>query len=289
MNSQNYPKTAPPQTQETQPGIESKMNPMPIFDNSSITSSQRLKGKIAIITGGDSGIGKAVAIRFAKEGAKVAVVYHKDEIEDAKKTESEIKKVHGECLLLEADLKEPTMSKEIVEKTLEAFGRINILVNNAAVQFPQKQIENITDKDFHHTFAVNFFAPFYLTRAVVPHLKAGDCIINTSSVTAYEGNEQLLDYSSSKGALRAFTQSLSMNLVSKGIRVNSVAPGPIWTPLIPASFDAKKVSEHGSKVPMKRMGQPVELTGAYVLLASEEGSYMSGTTIHVNGGTITNS
>lgn len=283
-----FPKTAKPQTQKKQPGIESQMDPKPIYDHPEYNNgSGRLKNKVAIITGGDSGIGRAVALAFAKEGAKVVVVYY-DETEDANETKQAIEQAHGECLLIQGDLTNPSFAQDIVNQTLAKFNQINILVNNAAVQYPQNEITQIKDEDLHKTFAVNYFGTFYLTRAVVPHLTEGDSIINTTSVTAYEGNETLLDYSSTKGALTAFTRSLASNLAKKGIRVNAVAPGPIWTPLIPASFDAQKVSQHGANVPMKRMGHPVELAGAYVLLASNEGSYMSGITIHVNGGTIIN-
>lgn len=283
-----FPKTATPQTQTKQPGIESQMDPKPIYDHPEYNNgSGRLKNKVAIITGGDSGIGRAVALAFAKEGAKVVVVYY-DETEDANETKQAIEQAHGECLLIQGDLTNPSFAQDIVNQTLAKFNQINILVNNAAVQYPQNEITQIKDEDLHKTFAVNYFGTFYLTRAVVPHLTEGDSIINTTSVTAYEGNETLLDYSSTKGALTAFTRSLASNLAKKGIRVNAVAPGPIWTPLIPASFDAQKVSQHGANVPMKRMGHPVELAGAYVLLASNEGSYMSGITIHVNGGTIIN-
>ncbi|WP_343290332.1 SDR family oxidoreductase [Turicibacter bilis] len=283
-----FPKTAKPQTQTKQPGIESQMDPKPIYDHPEYNNgSGRLKNKVAIITGGDSGIGRAVALAFAKEGAKVVVVYY-DETEDANETKQAIEQAHGECLLIQGDLTNPSFAQDIANQTLAKFNQINILVNNAAVQYPQNEITQIKDEDLHKTFAVNYFGTFYLTRAVVPHLTEGDSIINTTSVTAYEGNETLLDYSSTKGALTAFTRSLASNLAKKGIRVNAVAPGPIWTPLIPASFDAQKVSQHGANVPMKRMGHPVELAGAYVLLASNEGSYMSGITIHVNGGTIIN-
>ena len=283
-----FPKTAKPQTQTKRPGIESQMDPKPIYNHPEYNNgSGRLKNKVAIITGGDSGIGRAVALAFAKEGAKVVVVYY-DETEDANETKQAIEQAHGECLLIQGDLTNPSFAQDIVNQTLAKFNQINILVNNAAVQYPQNEITQIKDEDLHKTFAVNYFGTFYLTRAVVPHLTEGDSIINTTSVTAYEGNETLLDYSSTKGALTAFTRSLASNLAKKGIRVNAVAPGPIWTPLIPASFDAQKVSQHGANVPMKRMGHPVELAGAYVLLASNEGSYMSGITIHVNGGTIIN-
>lgn len=289
MNT-TFPKTAPPQTQPTQPGIEAKMNPQPIYEHDDYDNKgYKLKDKVAIITGGDSGIGRAVAVAYAKEGAKIAIVYHPNETDDATVVKKAITEVGGECLLIEGDLTQPQFADEIITKTLSQFGKINILVNNAAVQYPQQDISQISDEDLQHTFAINYFAPFYLTRAAVEHFTIGDCIINTTSVTAYEGNEQLLDYSSTKGALTAFTRSLAINLAPKGIRVNAVAPGPIWTPLIPASFDEQKVAEFGTKVPLGRMGQPVELAGAYVLLASQDGSYMSGATIHVNGGTITGS
>jgi NAD(P)-dependent dehydrogenase (short-subunit alcohol dehydrogenase family) len=289
MSTNKFPKTPPAQTQNEQPGIESQMNPRPIFCDPEYEQVQKLKDKVTIITGGDSGIGRAVAIRFAKEGAKLVIVHHHLETDDATDVKKMIEEKGGECLLIAGELGQLKFAEEIVEKTLEKFGKINILINNAAVQFPQKEITDINEKDLHHTFAVNYFGTFYLSRAVVPHLTMGDCIINTTSVTAYEGNETLLDYSSTKGALTSFTRSLAMNLAKKGIRVNAVAPGPIWTPLIPASFDAQKVAEFGSKTPLGRMGQPVELAGAYVLLASADGSYMSGTTLHINGGTIINS
>jgi len=289
MTTKIFPQKVPGQTQSTQPGIESQMNPLPIYEHEGDAVEGKLENKVAIITGGDSGIGRAVALAYGKEGAKVTIVHHPREIDDATVVKNKIEQAGSQCLLIEGDLTDSTFANQIVSKAIETFGQINILVNNAGVQYPQKDIEAITNEDLHETFAVNYFATFYLTRAVVPHLTAGDCIINTTSVTAYEGNEQLLDYSSTKGALRSFTQSLAMNLAKKGIRVNAVAPGPIWTPLIPASFDEKKVSEFGSTVPLGRMGQPVELAGAYVLLASTDGSYMSGTTIHVNGGTITDS
>ena len=290
LDKKPFIKTAPPQIQTAQPGIESKMEPTPIFEHPNyIQLGTRLKDKVAIITGGDSGIGRAVAIAYAREGAKIVIIHCEKEYDDAAVVKEIIETAKGECLLIEGDLAKPQFSEEIVKKTLEHFKEINILVNNSAVQYPKDEIMDITDEDLHRTFDVNFFGTFYLTRAVVPHLRDGDSIIMTTSVTAYEGSGSLLDYSSTKGALTAFTRSLSANLAPKGIRVNAVAPGPIWTPLIPASFDAQRVAAHGSGVPLKRVGQPVELVGAYILLASIEGSYMTGTTIHVNGGTITNS
>jgi len=290
LDKKNFPKTAPPQIQTSQPGIESKMEPTPIFEHPDyIQQGTRLKDKVAIITGGDSGIGRAVAIAYAREGAKIVIVYCSNEYDDAAETKKIIEDASAECLLIEGDLAKPQFSTEIVNKTLEKFKKINILVNNSAVQYPQDEIMNITDEDLHRTFDVNYFGTFYLTRAVVPHLTEGDSIIITTSVTAYEGNATLLDYSSTKGALTSFTRALSANLAPKGIRVNAVAPGPIWTPLIPASFDAQRVAQHGANVPLKRVGQPVELVGAYILLASAEGSYMTGSTIHINGGTITSS
>ena len=290
MNSSDkpFPKVAPPQTQTNQPGIESLMDPKPVYEHPDYqVQGKKLKDKVAIVTGGDSGIGRAVAIAFAKEGARVAVVHYANEYDDAAEVKKFIENFGSECLLLEGDLARPQFADEIVKRVIEQYKQINILVNNAAVQFPQKSISQIKDAELLHTFNVNFFGTFYLTRAIVPHMTCGDSIINTTSVVAFEGNETLLDYTATKGALTSFTYALAKQLAPKGIRVNAVAPGPIWTPLIPASFDAQRVAAHGTNTPIGRMGQPVECVGAYVLLASNDASYMTGTTLHVNGGTIT--
>ncbi|WP_317131532.1 SDR family oxidoreductase [Pedobacter aquae] len=278
--------TLPAQEQNHQPGIESEMNPQPEFE-SVIQTGQRLKGKVAIITGGDSGIGRAVAVAYAKEGAHVAVSFL-NEFEDAELTKKEVEACGKECLLIAGDISEEKHCQLIIDKTIEKFGKIDILVNNAAVQFPQESIEDISSSQLEQTFRTNIFSQFYIVKAALAHLKEGSSIINTASVTAYKGNPQLLDYSSTKGAIVAFTRSLSMSLVEKGIRVNGVAPGPIWTPLIPATFDAEKVSKFGSNVPMKRPGQPNEVAYCYVFLASDESSYISGQMMHPNGGEVVN-
>jgi NAD(P)-dependent dehydrogenase (short-subunit alcohol dehydrogenase family) len=278
--------TLPAQEQNHQPGIESEMTPQPEFE-SVIQTGQRLKGKVAIITGGDSGIGRAVAVAYAKEGAKVVISFL-NEFEDAELTKKEVEEYQSECLLIAGDISEEKHCQLIIDKTIEKFGKIDILVNNAAVQYPQDSIEDISSSQLEQTFRTNIFSQFYIVKAALTHFKEGSSIINTASVTAYKGNPQLLDYSSTKGAIVAFTRSLSMSLVEKGIRVNGVAPGPIWTPLIPATFDAEKVSKFGSNVPMKRPGQPNEVAYCYVFLASDESSYISGQMMHPNGGEVVN-
>ncbi|NLI92116.1 MAG: SDR family oxidoreductase [Peptococcaceae bacterium] len=282
-----YP-TFPPQHQDKQPGIQTLMNPFPIFENPSYQPSGRLQGKTALISGGDSGIGKAVAILYAKEGADIAIVYL-DEHEDAQITKERIDQLGRRCLLLTGDIGEEAFCREAVEETIQTFGKLDILVNNAGEQHPQNSILDISTQQLEKTFRTNIFAMFHLTKAVLPHLKKGAAIINTASITAYGGEVRLIDYSASKGAVVSFTRSLSESLCKEGIRVNGVAPGPIWTPLIPASFSAEEVSTFGSTTPMQRAGQPVELAPAYLFLASEDSSYMSGQILHVNGGTIINS
>lgn len=245
----------------------------------------RLAGKVAIITGGDSGIGRACAVLFAREGAEVALVYL-EETEDAKITASAIKAEGKEALLLRGDVGDKTFCDNVVGKVIEEFGKPDVLVNNAAEQHPQDEITDISAEQLHHTFQTNLYGYFYLTQAAMPHVTAGASIVNTTSVTAYRGSPTLLDYSATKGAIVAFTRALSANLADRGIRVNAVAPGPIWTPLIPATFDAEKVAEFGSTQPMKRAGQPNEVATCHLFLACDESSYLSGQVLHPNGGEI---
>jgi NAD(P)-dependent dehydrogenase (short-subunit alcohol dehydrogenase family) len=279
--------TMPPQHQTQQPGIESKMNPRPKAEDSTYRGSGKLQGKVAIITGGDSGIGKAAAVCYATEGADVVIVYY-NEHSDAEETMRLIEQKGRKCLLVAGDIGDEAFCQDVVEQTIAQFGKLDILVNNAAEQHPQNDIADITQEQLERTFRTNIFSFFYFTKAVLPHMKKGAAIINTSSITAYHGSPQLLDYSSTKGAIVAFTRSLSLNLADKGIRVNGVAPGPIWTPLIPSTFDEQMVAEFGGDTPMMRPGQPEELGPAYVFLASNDSSYMSGQFLHINGGEIVN-
>lgn len=276
-----------PQHQDRQPGLETEMIPRPVSEDPSYKGSGKLQGKVAIITGGDSGIGKAVAIYFAKEGANIVIIYL-NEHEDATQTKLEIEQEGTKCLLISGDIGNEVFCQEIVNKTIDQFGKLDIIVNNAAEQHPTAGIEQISSDQLEKTFRTNIFSCFYLTKASLPHLKQGAAIINTTSVTAYKGHKKLIDYSSTKGAIVAFTRSLSLSLASKGIRVNGVAPGPIWTPLIPSTFSSGKVAQHGTDTPMKRSGQPEEVAPAYVFLASDDASYMSGQILHVNGGIIVN-
>ena len=285
MNQQ--PNKFPPQHQKEQPGVESKMDPQPDSMDPNYKGSGKLNNKIAIITGGDSGIGKAVAIYFAKEGSDVVIVYL-DEHEDASETKKLVEAEGRKCLLLAGDIGDETFCQEIVTKTMNKFGKINVLVNNAAEQHPQKSLLDITSQQLEKTFRTNIFGYFYLTKAVLPHLHKGSTIINTASITAYEGHEQLIDYSSTKGAIVSFTRSLAKSLAPQGIRVNGVAPGPIWTPLIPSTFTAEKVVNFGTDTPLGRAGQPFELAPGYVYLASEDSTYVSGQILHINGGKIVN-
>ena len=274
-----------PQTQSEQPGIESEMQPEPIYDDKNYKGSGKLKGKNALITGGDSGIGRAVAVAFAKEGANVAIAYlDEKEDADADKTIKLIEQYGGKALKIRIDISEEEHCEQLVDEVVNEFGSLNILVNNAGKQFPQDDISAISGDQLRETFDTNFFGLFYLTKAALPHMSKGDTIINTSSITAYNGSAGLIDYSATKGAITSFTRSLALNLAEKGIRVNAVAPGPIWTPLIPATFDAQKVAQHGADTPVKRRGQPAENAPAYVFLASSDSSYMTGQTIHVDGG-----
>jgi NAD(P)-dependent dehydrogenase (short-subunit alcohol dehydrogenase family) len=264
-----------------------EMNPQPIHTDQNYKGSGKLDGKVALITGGDSGIGRSVAWYFAREGAHVAISYL-DEHEDANKTKELVEAEGVRCILLPGDVGSSTFCKDIVSKTLSEFGKLDILVNNAAEQHPQAGLVDISDEQLERTFKTNIFSMFYLTRAALPHLKKGASIINTASITAYKGNKDLIDYSSTKGAIVSFTRSLAENIASDGIRVNGVAPGPIWTPLIPSTFSSQKVSEFGANTPLGRAGQPFELAPAYVYLASDDSSYVSGQMIHINGGTVIN-
>ncbi|WP_129731608.1 MULTISPECIES: SDR family oxidoreductase [Bacillaceae] len=287
MTQQQSKKVLPAQHQDKQPGVESLMNPKPVFEDSSYKGSGKLQGKTAIITGGDSGIGKAAAIAFAKEGAHVAIAYL-DEHEDANETKRLVERHGVKCLLLAGDLGQEEHANYVVEETVKQLGGLHIVVNNIAQQYPQQRLEDITAEQWERTFRINIFSYFYVTKAALSHLKEGDCIINTASVVAYEGNEQLLDYAATKGAIVAFTRSLAKSLVKRGIRVNGVAPGPIWTPLIPSTFDSQQVAEFGSNVPMGRPGQPWELAASYVYLASNDSTYVTGQMLHVNGGASVN-
>ena len=281
----------PPQHQECQPGLEYIMMPRPISNNPYSMGSGKLQGKVAIITGGDSGIGRAIAYAFAKEGADITISYLNEE-EDACETKAFVEQMGRRCLLVPGDLKNEEMSKIVVEKTIECFGKIDILVNNHAVQFVQNSILDITSEQLDLTFRTNVYPFFYMTKAVLPYLKKGSSIINTTSITAYQGAPLLIDYSSTKGAILTFTRSLSQSLIKDGIRVNGVAPGPIWTPLTPASYSAEQVETFGSgtsSVPMDRAGQPFEVATSYVFLASDDSRYMSGQVLHPNGGAIVGS
>lgn len=278
----NNPINIPSQNQ-TLPGKQSEMNPQPEVIRHNYRGSQKLENKIALITGADSGIGRSIAVHFAREGADIAFIYL-SETEDAEETKRLVEKEGRKCLLIKADIQDTTECVNALKTCIDEYGKLNILVNNAAVQFPKDSIEDISMEDFDTTYKTNIYAYFYMSKIALNHLGEGDCIINTSSVTAYRGSDHLVDYASTKGAIVSFTRSLSKQLAKKNIRVNGVAPGPIWTPLIPATFD--QVSDFGQDTPMGRPGQPSEVAPAYVFLASKDSSYITGQFIHVNGGEI---
>lgn len=280
-------KTLPPQRQHRQPGLEKDMQPTPESSAKKYKAADKLAGKIALITGGDSGIGRSVAVMFAKEGADCAIVYL-NEHEDAREAKRLVEETGRACLLIPGDVGDSTFCRQAVDQTLQEFGQIDILVNNAAEQHEQEQLEDISDEQLERTFRTNIFAYFYLTREALRHMQAGSTIINTTSVTAYEGNPTLIDYSATKGAIVAFTRSLSKALTDRQIRVNGVAPGPIWTPLIPASFSEEKAATFGANTALGRPGQPDEVAPCYVFLASDDSSYMTGQVLHPNGGRIVN-
>lgn len=263
------------------------MVPKPVYQGEDYLPAGKLRGKVAIITGADSGIGRAVAVAFAREGADIVLLYLSEE-EDAAQTRSEIEKHGRRCIALAGDVAAADFCSAVVAQSLDAFGRIDVLVNNAGEQHPQERLEDISEQQWEKTFRTNIFGMFQLTKAVLPHLGKGATIVNTTSITAYKGHPILIDYSATKGAITSFTRALALNLASRGIRVNAVAPGPIWTPLIPSTFSAEMVAEFGSETPMGRPGQPEELAPAYVYLASNDSSYVSGQVLHVNGGTVVN-
>lgn len=278
-------KLRPSQVVKSSQGKESKMRPEPVYEKEK--KYQRLEGKVAIITGGDSGIGRAVAIAFVKEGASVCIAYHKDH-RDARETAKRIEELGGTCLLIAGDVSDESHCKKIVQAVVRDLGKIDILINNAAIQDPQKQLSKITTRQFTRTFEVNVFAQFYLIKAAERYLRRGASIINTTSVTAYRGSSHLIDYAATKGAIVSMVRSLAAYFADKGIRVNGVAPGPVWTPLIPSTFSAKEVATFGSDTPLKRAADPVEIAYAYVFLGSDDASYITGQVLHPNGGEIVN-
>ncbi|MEY2528671.1 MAG: hypothetical protein QOJ05_761 [Verrucomicrobiota bacterium] len=280
-------KVRPPQRQKRQPGLEWKMRPRPRSGASDYAGSGKLRDRVALITGGDSGIGRAVAVLFAKEGADVAIVYF-NEHTDARETKRLVENQGRKCVLIAGDIGRESFCQSAVKQTRRELGKIDILVNNAAEQHPQESITRITERQLEKTFRTNIFAMFFLTKAVMPQFKKGGVIINTASVTAYKGSPGLLDYSATKGAIVAFTRSLSQALADKKIRVNAVAPGPIWTPLIPSTFPAKEVATFGSDTPLGRAGEPEEVATSFVFLASDDSSYMTGQVLHPNGGRVVN-
>ncbi|WP_042442778.1 SDR family oxidoreductase [Azospirillum sp. B510] len=277
----------PPQHQSIQPGHQAPMTPQPSDGGPTYRGSGKLRDKVALITGGDSGIGRSIAVLYAREGAKIGILYLNED-DDARETRRLVEAEGQTCTILSGDVGQEETCRKAVERLVGDHGRIDILINNAAEQHPRRSIEDITAEQLERTFRTNIFGQFYMVKAALPHMNEGAVIINTTSVTAYKGSPELLDYSATKGAIVAFTRSLSMALSDRGIRVNAVAPGPIWTPLIPSTFDEEKVENFGGNVPMKRAGQPDEVAPAYVFLASDDSSYMSGQVLHPNGGTVVN-
>lgn len=282
------PTSFPPEHLDDQPGSEAEMQVKPEVIRDDYIGSEKLKGKKALITGGDSGIGRAVALHFAREGADVSIVYLNEDT-DAKETQKMVEEEGQKCILISGDIGDQTFCIQAVKETVKKLGGLNILVNNAAEQHVKEELQEITADQLEQTFRTNIFSMFYLTQEALKSMKEGDVVINTTSVTAYRGNDALLDYSSTKGAIVSFTRSLSKNIVKKGIRVNAVAPGPIWTPLIPATFPSDKVAKFGQHVPMGRAGQPSEVAPCFVFLASEDASYMTGQVLHPNGGDMVGS
>jgi len=287
MNAQSPPSTMPPQHQADQPGHENQMHPQPVYIEPDYKASDKLKGKVAVITGGDSGIGRAIAVAYAKEGADIVIAYL-DEHEDAEKTRHLIEDSGRQCVAMAGDVGDEAFCHAVIEAAIDRFSRLDVLVNNAAQQYPQQSIADISQQQIEKTFRTNIFSMFYTVKAALPYLKQGAHIINTASVTAYRGSEHLLDYSATKGAIVAYTRSLSKQLVKKGIYVNAVAPGPVWTPLIAATFSPEEVSHFGSDEPLGRPAQPSEIAPSYVFLASRDSSYMTGQVLHPNGGEIVN-
>ncbi|SFP86001.1 SDR family oxidoreductase [Salibacterium halotolerans] len=289
MTNPRYQQTngQPAQTQPSQPGIESQMNPLPVQPKEYVGVG-KLSGRTALITGGDSGIGRAVAMVYAKEGANVSIVYY-NEHSDAKETKQLVEAEGVQCLLIAGDIKDEAFCKDIIQQTVDTLGGLDIVVNNAAVQYVRQDISEISTEQLEETFQTNFFSYFHVTKAAIPFLKEGSSIINTTSINAYRGHPQLIDYSAAKGAIVSFTRSLAQPLSNLGIRINMVAPGPVWTPLIPSTFPAEQVAQFGTNSPMGRPGQPSEHAGIYVFLASEESSYMTGQAVHINGGEFVSS
>lgn len=285
--SQEKKQQRPPQHQQRQPGIEAEMQPRPKASDPGYKGCGKLNGKVAIITGGDSGIGRATAIAFAKEGADVAIVYL-NEHQDAAETKQRVEQEGKRCLSIAGDVGDEAFCRQAVQQVIDEFGRLDVLVNNAGEQHVQESIEGISAEQLERTFRTNIFAMFFMTKAALPHLKEGSAIVNTASLTAYAGHPTLIDYSSTKGAIVTFTRSLALSLAPKGIRVNGVAPGPIWTPLIPASFPAERVAKFGANKPLGRAGEPKEVAPSYVFLASDDATYMTGQMLHPNGGEIVN-